>query len=244
MNFEKHRAMFASPECARPGEWRGKKPLSWARSIGCNEEGLEQLPDQYLTREALRDFLNKDHPRPIRAIAVLAWGGMNSRNGKLLLQNRSLFLKKLEELRECKNHFQAYDVFYFDWENNKQKGLGAAYFTKLIYFLRPELGGYIMDQWVAKSVNMLFPEPCVHIRSGTSKSKRAGKEDQVSKFNDASRYGEFCKRIKDLADEFTNSNVEDCEQRLFSKGGLNPDHWRRYVHANWSGIENNLNFTD
>ena len=49
----------------------------------------------------------------------------------------------------------AYKQFHRLVNEKKLTHMGPAYFTKLIYFLGSKQNGYIMDQWTARSMNLL-----------------------------------------------------------------------------------------
>lgn len=103
------------------------------------------------------------------------------------------------------------------------RGWGPAFFTKLIFFVRPADDGYIMDQWTGKSVNLLTGKPLVHL------SYKGHVTDNTS----ADDYEEFCKVVEDLAN-ICGSSGGEAEDRLFSHGGRKPGEWRAYVRRHWA----------
>jgi hypothetical protein len=101
--------------------------------------------------------------------------------------------------------------------NNRLPGLGPAFSTKLIFFMRAIEDGYVMDQWLAKSVNLLVGEKVVEM---------AG--EAVSPKNTPENYENFCLAI-DCLSETLGISPDATEQALFSIGGKKPGKWREYV---------------
>lgn len=101
-------------------------------------------------------------------------------------------------------------------------GLAPAYFTKLIHFLRPERDGYILDQWTAKSVSLLFGHGIISIT----------KEGWVDRTNDATVYARYCEAVERLA-ERRGITSEAAEEMMFSRGGKAKQPWRQYVVQKW-----------
>ena len=101
----------------------------------------------------------------------------------------------------------------------------AAYFTKLIHFasaLNEAPVGYIMDQWTAKSVNMICRSQVVTLDA-------AG---YVLPINDHQVYEAFCKAIDALGEALQISGAQ-AEERIYSRGGRKPAAWRRHVKTHW-----------
>jgi hypothetical protein len=131
----------------------------------------------------------------------------------------------IEDLRnkKIKTREEAYTLFTVLRKSNKLKGMGPAYFTKLICFVNPELKGYIMDQWTSKSINLLFENKTVDLTNS----------GHVADKNSASVYEDFCFKIEYLAD-LLNLKPIDLEENLFSNGGVNKAKWRQFVVDNWN----------
>lgn len=100
---------------------------------------------------------------------------------------------------------------------NLLPGLGPAFFTKLIYFARPNKDGYIMDQFAAKSVNYLF-ENKFNFGKSTSVVKMDGKS--VSSRNTGGDYDNFCSAIEIVRDRLNEGGEAlsggDVELLLFN----------------------------
>jgi hypothetical protein len=101
--------------------------------------------------------------------------------------------------------------------NNRLPGLGPAFFTKLIIFMRAIEDGYVMDQWVAKSINLLVGMNIVEMAGET-----------VSLKNTSEKYEQFCLAIDRLS-ETLGISPDATEQALFSIGGKRAGEWRKYV---------------
>ena len=213
--------------CKGVGEdvaWNAAKcPQSFAQHIRA-EKLAARLVKGSETRDQLLDISTKP-TNDMEALAwrILAWGGMRVNNGMTLRACGTGWLDLCDEVA-AGNHSRssAYEAFANLRRDKKSKGLGPAYFTKLIYFLMPRTidqpVGYIMDQWVSSAINVLVAEPIV----------RVGKNFVVTDDNDGTIYERYCCAIEALAKECA-STPEEIEVQLMSKGGRNPAIWRKYV---------------
>ena len=133
------------------------------------------------------------------------------------IENRLMLLKAGGYSRQ-----QAYDLFAVD----PIPGLGPSFFTKLVYFFRPDLTvGYIMDQWTGKSINLISGHHVVRMYG-----------DSPTSLNIGENYDSFCRVIEFLATQ-ENSTGDELEQRLFSQNGLygrQRGAWRDHVRAHWA----------
>ena len=156
---------------------------------------------------------------------IFAWGGINRKHACLALQSFNSWKCIISKLRnEEYSSIKGYEKFYELRNNNELSGIGPAYYTKLIFFCHPKHDGYIMDQWTARSVNLLIDQSDNRIRLNKSKYFQG-----VSDFNDQCVYEEFCCNVERLAKECGNPDPSEIEEALFSKGGRNKLDWRRYV---------------
>lgn len=148
----------------------------------------------------------------------MAWGGQNRKHGQTLFARFDEIEPIIDDMRtERIDHIQAYKNFDEVWQKDVPLGMGAAYFTKLIFFCEPSHKGFIMDQWTSKSTNLICDENIVHLASG-----------HVSKKNDAETYDQFCAIVTDIAQDL-KIPAEMVEMAMFSKGGRNKEPWRDYV---------------
>ncbi|MCL4677927.1 MAG: hypothetical protein KJ017_04955 [Alphaproteobacteria bacterium] len=191
--------------------------------------GLEQqhfkanFPNEKQTRTKLKNLCRKDSGTShIECVAaVMAWGGQNRKHGITLFNRFNEIEPIIRDMRMGSiSHYEAYERFDSIWKKPQNLGMGAAYFTKLIFFCDPTHKGYIMDQWTSKSVNLLKGEEIVHLTYG-----------YVNKSNTVDNYKNFCEFIDQLAEKLRVSG-ENVEIALFSKGGRKKWPWRQYVWEN------------
>ncbi len=204
-------------------KWNGINAKNWGSYF--YNKNIHSKLDSKLTRSELLDknFV-KDLNNAELAIAILSWGGMNREHGKSLFEQKEWLdiIAKMSN-NAIKTRKEAYELFAALRKNKKLKGMGPAYFTKLICFVNPNLKGYIMDQWTSKSINLLFDNKIVSLNN-------AG---HVADKNTAQIYEDFCIKIEYLADLLKLKPIE-LEENLFSNGGINKGKWRQFVVDNWN----------
>ena len=207
-------------------DWKGINAKDWGKYF--YNDDLNNKLDAKLTRSELLDSnfildLNNEE----LAIAILSWGGMNREHGKSLFQNKE-WLELIEKIKsnQIRTREEAYALFTALRKNKKLKGMGPAYFTKLICFVNPSLKGYIMDQWTSKSINLLFENKIVALTNS----------GHVADKNSSAIYEDFCQKIEYLA-ELLKIKPIDLEENLFSNGGVNKGKWRQFVVANCNIID-------
>ena len=201
-----------------------------------SEDDLEIFCDKKIVRCDVRKFVdNKDANALAKVLFILAWGGMTLPNAKKTLESYQNCWKKIVDDMLEKNlcRDEAYKRFHSLVENGKLTHMGPAYFTKLIYFLEPKHNGYIMDQWTARSMNLLRKSNECEIQLiPTTKRKSDGfRNFRVNPIkNDVSIYRAFCEDLERLA-EYLGKNPEKTEKLIFSKGGRvkKMGCWRRFV---------------
>tara|TARA_B110000908_G_C10264115_1_gene461993 strand:+ start:3652 stop:4377 length:726 start_codon:yes stop_codon:yes gene_type:complete len=157
---------------------------------------------------------------------IFAWGGINRKHACWALESFKSWEPLIEELRQGLSSFEAYDKFH-SLRTNNLRGIGPAYYTKLIFFCQPKHDGYIMDQWTARSVNLLLNRPFDLIKLNKSKYFQG-----VSDYNDKCVYKKFCCNVESLAKECGYDEPKEIEEALFSKGGHKKLDWRKYVIQN------------
>ena len=113
-------------------------------------------------------------------------------------------------------------------------GMGISYFTKLLAFLYRGEQAPILDQWTAKSANLLSLFPLVTIYQDTPYRCR----NSASAFRQYQNYINLLEEIRLGVQEGPNQPPIDrhtVEERLFSKGALNGarGQWRSYVIENY-----------
>lgn len=203
-------------------QYKGRNTMNWAKIVLPNVKIDDNL-NKCLTRDELMIFCkNKDENGLVMLIAILSWGGMSLKHGKNLLRNnnsKDAILELVSNLRNCNysNRQEAFQEFQ-DYRSKKLlTGMGIAFYTKLICFLAPSLNGYILDQWVGKSINLITGEKLIKIN-------RYG---WVLDINDSMIYERYCYIIDKLAKQFKYSGLQ-IEEKLFSIG-YGKGKWRNYL---------------
>lgn len=204
-------------------QWVGFNIKNWWGDV---EPRLEHqcpainLPNDKMTRTQLKELCHANSGATDLecAVAVMAWGGQNRKHG-IKLFNRFAEIKPIIGDMRSGNitHLDAYERFDGICKQPENLGMGAAYFTKLIFFCEPSHKGYIMDQWTSKSVNLLTGKDVVYLTAG-----------HVNKNNKVENYQRFCEYIEKLASKLGTSG-ENVEIAMFSKGGRKKWPWRKYV---------------
>ena len=210
--------------------WQSRSPLSWWKYVFRTNPpiSLQSLGKETITRQDLDQFCRNPRNSDKECLcAVMAWGGQNLRHGRMLIQNLDYLLPLINKLRSQKLicRYRAFEDFTNLRRTNKLNGMGIAYFTKLIFFTMPERKGYILDQWTAKSANLLLKENIIHLRAG-----------YVSDMNTVSNYRLFCDFVEKLAFDLQKTPA-DIEKHLFSQG-RNKGEWRNFVRNHYNLISN------
>lgn len=199
-------------------------------------------PNGRISRSEVFSLAAKDNISILTVCAaVLAWGGMRINHRDMLTKNLG-WLEVADKIkRGALNRRQAFSEFSRLRTKGLLKGMGPAYFTKLIYFLTPRNGlqgnqAYIMDQWAGCSINLLADQEIV-LMDVTRSWKRTDEKPQasfsfrVSDVNSDENYEEFCQTVDDLVVK-TGRNCEVIDRAMLADGGKNPSRWREYVIKN------------
>lgn len=214
--------------------WRGHNPVSWVTSIRFKPDVVSHFDTHRQTREELRTFISRHKDPVVQFAAVMAWGGMRHRNGRKSLKSENTWRNLIADLSNPSiSRSEAFQAFITHRKDRKSSaflhGVGVAYFTKLLFFIRPTSDAYILDQWTGKSINLLFGDaankhPIVKFDGNT-----------ISDRNTADDYERFCLCIEALAIKLAVSPSE-AEERIFSNGGGNGKDgaWRAYVKNKWN----------
>lgn len=210
----------------------GGNLLPYAQSVtnGIDPLIFSLLPNDSVDREFLFKLAASGEANTLTCcLAILGWGGMRRDHARSVLRTAEAWLPIAEAVRtQTVGRQDAYSRFMHARNAKQLKGMGPAFFTKLIYFLgkdAPERG-YIMDQWTALSANLLTGRKMVDLQ-------RLNGGFRVSDKNDPHVYDDFCKFIENLALEL-NESPDDAEMRIFSAGGgtSKQGEWRAYLKAN------------
>lgn len=229
----------------------GKNPRSFATSVGGLPPNLlEKLPNHTLCRNDLFEILEHEKDNRVIFLSIMAWGSMKIPHARRSLEHLDLISKWIDFIR-YKNPMRqdAYDSFLKIGAN----GIGPAYFTKLIFFLTARKDniptGYIMDQWTAKSVNLIingFQQRNIIYEGSFVNLTNQG---YVYAKNESIQYEHFCRIIDEIGIQLEENNINNihnqpwgelAEEKLFSKGGRNPMPWRIYVRNNWKAGANKI----
>lgn len=196
----------------------GNNSLKWALYVVGPNSDIDKKLDCRFDRYELFEYCKNNSDLNV-LIAVLSWGGMRRDHGKRLFENLNYIIPIVEDLRKgvYKTRKEAFEIFQNKRAEGLLPGLGIGYFTKLICFLAPELNGYIMDQWVGKSINLLTGENIVSLTSNS----------WVNDKNTADSYELFCAKIDELAKELNCDGIE-AEKKIFSVGN-GKGNWRKYL---------------
>ena len=222
---------FAAPE--------GRKPSAFADTLHRVE--ADALPDAQISRDELLSLCaDPATPTASAAACICAWGGMRLSNARSLFRQRSkAWLRLSGQMRAGDvTRAEAYDQFANLRTSGKLKGMGPAYFTKLIYFLmRRDPGdpppGYIMDQWLGCAINVLADADVV-LMNATHARKRKGDRVEVeasyivSDTNSGAEYERFCLLVEEIARRIERE-PDEAERLLMSEGGKEKADWRDYV---------------
>jgi hypothetical protein len=213
-----------------------RKPQRWARHIGATDEHSNSISANNVDRIYLKD-LCADASISSEAcfLAIMAWGGMKTDHGAIAWALRDKWLPLVDTLRTGNlSRSESYAKFHEFRTANPRCGFGPAYYTKLIFFCSPSHDGYIMDQWTARSINLIMPNggrPMVDLNAVRNKGQISY---YVSDRNGPDVFERFCQAVEFLAaqSELAATNPEEVEMRMFAFGGQGrkpPAKWRQYV---------------
>lgn len=219
----------AGPIGVAPAKWVKDNALAGVPSSAA-------LPTRELDRAGVRAIC-RDMSKDVLFgyVCAMAWGSQGQGVGGVVnLEKAWEYLstspnkKILDDLRDNQySRAQAYSLL-----KGKIPGVGPAYFTKLLFFFSPQPNLYIMDQWTAKSINLLTGKNIVII--DPILNKRTGKQtDAVSGRNKGANYEKYCEAIDEIAKHLKMAG-DDVEEMLMSKGtvlkgSIPPEPWRQYV---------------
>ena len=249
---ENHLAFFrncySKPPLIPSGNDReGKNPRQWYSGGPISKPAMDlDRFDEWLNRSRLIDLQADRTVSTLElCIFILAWGGMHGSNRNHLFNHSTEpWLRVAEAVRDGRLARQdAFAAFAKLNQKGKLVGMGPAYYTKLIYFLMPRDTawpvGYIMDQWLGCSVNLIYQQEVVRMdtmvtwtarKRGTAQSCVQKVISRVSPLNTGEQYERFCQAVELLADRMgAGWRPDETELALMSSGGRNPAPWRSYV---------------
>lgn len=211
----KHRIEAEVPEKIRDDLWlEGLSPNAWFDKYETSWK-IPNLPDNPLNRSELLNFI-----RPYRGkkevdeitirkliVSIFAWGGMRPTPtwGKLAIDTIETYEKICLELLRGMPSVSAYEEFYKQKKTGAMRGVGPAYYTKLIFFFGDQTG-LIMDQWTARSINLLLNAPVIKLTSNKN----------VDHENSQQVYASYLNFISELKTNLSIESVSKTEELIFS----------------------------
>ena len=223
--------------------WLSTSPKDWFSSFNTRWT-ISNLSDVPLNRIQLLELihpyrnigkLDKSILRKL-IVSVLAWGGLgrSPSNGKLAIDTIEAYEDVCSELLIGMPSIKAYEKFYNLKKSKKMQGIRPAYYTKLIFFFGDQ-SGLIMDQWTARSTNLLLNNRVIKLESKL-----------VSDDNSVEVYKKYLEFISELKNELKIKTLAQTEEIIFSCPHKNPSvkkrlgeyfhkicsAWRKYVAEN------------
>lgn len=261
------RSLKNVPQDVLDKRWEGRDAESWFESVKNSDDcpnnirnssdwDISGLSTKQLNRgELIEELSELRSSRPISdkaikksVIEIFAWGRMRKNHARMVLPG----IKKYQEIckdlvRAYLNPVDTYKEFFIAYHSKEFKGMGPAYYTKLIYFLGDQKGP-ILDQWTGRSINKLCKYPIVMLGNG---------ENTVSMNNGPKRYAKYIEIVEQLQKILKLQSPSEAEELMFScshndprvEGRLGEKHhkicsaWRRYVDTG-EMIEEVLEFTE
>lgn len=203
------------PVFATGDNQEGRSPAAWFVDIDRKKLGVRigHLPESVNRNSLLAMAADRGVGTAELCISIFAWGGMRGSHRDLLFA-RPLgpWLTVADWVRDDKlSRAEAYDLFAKLRKNGRDNpiaGMGPAYFTKLLYFLAPGVPhapkGYIMDQWLGCSVNLLTGREVVKLDQNITWRIKKGQAERavnsiVSNVNTGRDYETFCQSVEELS---------------------------------------------
>jgi len=193
--------------------------LSLDKELRLDKKNLDHLQKDFnrkeISIEDLKIYCKSDEATIRKLISIMAWGGMKEHQFMMCMTGTKLFKCKLDHRYKIKNaallkeyddlnvicHCMDYvsktklkrDEIYEIFANLNLFQCGPAYFTKLMFFTSNEANPcFIMDQWTARSINLLIDDQYISMRN--SKNPSPSKDG-----NNGKKYNKFCLIIEDLS---------------------------------------------
>lgn len=246
-HFARFVALFPSPPSFVEGtKQEGKSPAAWFNKLDRTKLGstIGALPLAVNRNSLLAMAADSGIGTAELCISIFAWGGMRGNHRDLLFARPiAPWVAIADRVRRNQlSRSEAYDTFAklrTNGDGNPIAGMGPAYFTKLLYFLAPGTPespkGYIMDQWLGCSVNLLTGKQIVKLDQQVKWQIRDGRAEQVvdsivSNVNSGQDYEKFCQIVEAVSVKLGASwTPELTERALIADGGKSAHPWRTYV---------------
>lgn len=211
----------------------GASPISFLRELPEGTFDPTQLAGhdlhRSLSRTIVREICTNKSIHPLTAYAVaMAWGGQRTNHFRTSILSPELPIL-LTTLRASTND-RGEDFAQVQKATASITGLNIAFYTKLLFFFRPSPDAYILDQWTAKSDNILYKSP--RIRLGPRNADEScGPSDSTT----ADEYISFCERVDKLAESlWPGADIpgERAETAMFDVGNERGA-WRNFVSSHF-----------
>lgn len=197
--------------------YRGRCPRSLARMCNATDDVLAELPTGEPTESEVKAFCRSSASDHACFFYVGGWGGMRLPNARRAYAERSKWLPIMRAMRggKCSDPGALFDRF----ADERIPGLAPAYFTKLMYFCCSKGNCYILDQWTARSINLIFGtgNHLIYMSSRTWVDRR----------NTGVQYLNYCAIVEKIAD-ILHKSPREIEKAMFA-GSAHP--WRKYLKA-------------
>ena len=219
----------------------GEDPDSWSKRMELDHPF--ELSKNKLERNDLKKICaDPKNSNMYCYLNIMAWGGQGSGpGGRKNVQIPWNYFNdkindKIEKLRI--GNLSREDSFNLFCGNEKIKGLGPSYFTKLLYFFDNfnKENMYIMDQWTTKPILILTNLNIIKHNDFGPSHNNVGKN-----------YNIFCRIIDDLIDILKLTNGYEVEEKLFSVGSIKRKprgEFRQYVIDNWDQMKPKERYND
>jgi len=185
-----------------------------------------------IDRTTLRTICRDPGPTELAKYAcIMAWGGQ--RHNHFTASIKAIGLPALIAALVASVNNRT-----VDFDNTKAAcahiaGLGISFFTKLLFFLRPNQDAYILDQWTAKSISLLVHPSPIPLSPLSPNGYLA-----ASPTTTGAQYDAFCRHIDTLATTMGGAWVagapgEALEIAIFDRS--HPDgFWRAFTRINFT----------
>ena len=193
--------------------WLSTSPKEWFSSFNTRWT-ISNLSDIPLNRIQLLELIHpyrnigKIDESTLRKliVSVFAWGGLgrSPSNGKLAIDTIEAYQNVCSKLLNGMSSIKAYAKFFNLKMSKKMQGIRPAYYTKLIFFLGDQ-SGLIMDQWTARSTNLLLNSREIKLESRL-----------VSDDNSEEVYNKYLAFIAELKNELNIKTLAQTEELIFS----------------------------
>ena len=203
----------------------GRAPDLYLKQIGVDpasfpSHGIDLT--RPITREQARTICSDSKVDALTAYAVaMAWGAQNLKHFKASKDHENILIL-IGELRSSgrsrsEDFHRAKDLL------EGVPGIGISYFTKLLFLCRPKADSYILDQWTAKSLDVLLQDSPVELSTWGGPVTWTTRED----------YERYCGALEAIAHLLgTDWTGELIETALFDHRG---GEWRNHVRACYDG---------